>query len=306
MDKGSKIFIAGHQGMVGSSILRLLKAKGFTNFITRPKSELNLAVQKDVEEFFFSEKPDYVFLAAAKVGGIHANSSSPADFLYFNLLIQTHILHSAFLSQVKKLLFLGSSCIYPRECSQPIKEEYLLTGPLEKTNESYAVAKIAGIKMCESYNRQYKTNFISVMPSNLYGPGDNYDLENSHVLAAMIRKFHEALPDKPVELWGTGKPRRELLHVDDLARACLYLMDNYNDSEIVNVGTGEDLTISNLANIVQNIIGHKGPIVWDNSKPDGTPQKLLNVNKINNLGWKPTIGLEEGINLAYDHYRGNL
>lgn len=303
MNKDSKIFVAGHKGMVGNAIMKCLKQSGYGNILSPNRHELDLTRQKEVEEYFFERKPEYVFLAAAKVGGIQANYLFPAEFIYINLAIQTNIIHSAYLSAVKKLLFLGSSCIYPRDCPQPIEEDYLLTGPLEKTNAPYAVAKIAGIKMCESYNRQYKTNFISVMPTNLYGPGDNYDLENSHVVAAMIRKFHDGIPDKPVVLWGSGKPRRELLYVDDLASACVHLMENYEDSKIVNIGTGEDISIHGLAKLIQGIVGHKGPIIWDSSKPDGTPQKLLKVERIQRLGWRHSISLEEGIKLTYASFR---
>jgi GDP-L-fucose synthase len=306
MNKDSKIFVAGHRGMVGSSLVKGLKKEGYQNILTRTHDELDLTKQKKVEEFFFNEKPEYVFLAAAKVGGIQANFSFPAEFIYTNLIIQTNVIHSAYLSGVKKLLFLGSSCIYPRDCFQPIKEEYLLSGPLEETNKPYAVAKIAGIKMCESYNRQFKTNFISAMPTNLFGPGDNYDLENSHVLAALIRKFHEGMPDKSVVFWGTGKPRRELLYVDDLSSACIYLMQKYDLNEPINIGTGTDMTILELATLVQGVLGHKGPILWDNSKPDGTPRKLLDVEKIHRLGWKHSISLEEGIRLTYEDYKGTL
>ncbi len=305
MNKDSKIYVAGHKGMVGSAIVRCLESQGFRNLVARTHKELDLTRQKDVEDLFFSEKPEYVFLAAAKVGGIYANNTYRADFIYQNLAIQTDIIHSAYLTGVKKLLFLGSSCIYPRDCSQPIKEEYLLAGPLEITNEPYAIAKIAGIKMCESYNQQYGTNFISVMPTNLYGPGDNYGLQTAHVIPALIRKFHEGHPDKPVTVWGSGSPRREFLYVEDLASACLYLMQNCHGKEIVNIGCGEDLTISNLALLVQKAVGHKGPIVWDRSKPDGTPQKLLDVSKIHSLGWRHSVDLEEGIALAYQDFLGN-
>ena len=302
MNKTDKIYVAGHRGLVGSAITRRLEKEGYDNLVLKTRQELDLLDQKAVNEFFRKEKPDYIFLAAAKVGGIMANNTYPAQFIYENLQIEANIIHNAYQNKVKKLLFLGSSCIYPRDCPQPMKKEYLLTGPLEPTNEPYAIAKIAGIKLCQSYNRQYGTNFISVMPTNLYGPNDNFDLENSHVLPAMLRKFHQALPDKPVTLWGTGSPRREFLHVDDLADACVYLMDNYNDSEIVNIGTGEDITIKELAEMIQKIVGHTGEIKWDTNKPDGTPRKLLDVNKLHSLGWNYKIGLNDGIKETYQHY----
>lgn len=305
MNKDSKIYIAGHRGMVGSAILRHLQNEGFENFALRTHSELDLTNQKQVEDFFSHEKPDYVFLAAAKVGGINANNLYPAEFIYNNLIIQNNIIHCAYLKQVKKLLFLGSSCIYPRDCPQPIKEEYLLTGPLEKTNEWYAMAKIAGIKMCQAYHKQYGCNFISVMPTNLYGPGDNYNLNTSHVLPALIRKFHEALPDKSVEIWGSGKARREFLHVDDLAAACIFLMGKFDLPEVINIGSGTDVTIQNLALIIQKITGHSGPIMFNSSKPDGTPQKLLNTEKINKLGWKYKIELSDGIKSTYNSFKEN-
>ncbi len=303
-DKHSKVYIAGHKGLVGSAIYRKLKAEGYQNIITRTSRELDLRNQEAVATFFAQEKPEYVFLVAAKVGGILANNTFPADFIYDNLMIQCNIIHQAYLNGVKKLLFLGSSCIYPKFAPQPIREEYLLTGELEPTNEPYAIAKIAGIKMCQSYNRQYNTNFIAVMPTNLYGPGDNFDLETSHVLPALIRKFHEAKVNnrRYVELWGTGTPRREFLFVDDLADACVFLMKTYNSSDIINIGTGEDLTIAELADLVSKIVDYKGEIKWDNTKPDGTPRKLLDVSKINALGWKAKTGLEEGIRLIYNWY----
>jgi GDP-L-fucose synthase len=299
MNKDGKIYVAGHRGLVGSALVRALRAEGYSNLVLRTHKELDLTDQIAVAQFFQQEKPEYIFLAAAKVGGIWANNTYPGDFIRENLLIQTNIIHQAWVHGVKKLLFLGSSCIYPRECPQPIKEEYLLTGPLEATNEPYAIAKIAGIMMCQSYNRQYGTNFISVMPTNLYGPGDNYDLQNSHVLPALIRKFHEALPDKPVVVWGTGTPRREFLHADDLASSCIYLMNHYSGTEILNIGTGEDIAIRDLVHLVQKVVGHQGTIVWDDTKPDGTPRKLLDVSKLNGLGWKDRIGLQEGINAVY-------
>lgn len=300
----SKIYIAGHRGLVGSAILRRLKAGGHKNIITRPSAELDLTDHRSVKEFFASEKPEFVFLAAARVGGIHANSAYPAEFIYQNLMIQTNIIHQSYLHKIKKLLFLGSSCIYPKHCPQPMKEEYLMTGLLEPTNSPYAVAKIAGIEMCRSYNRQYETNYIPVMPTNLYGPNDNFDLETSHVLPALIRKFHEAkIKDQDeVVMWGTGTPRREFLHVDDLADACVYLMNNYDGAELINIGTGEDITIRKLAELIGKIVGFKGNISSDTSKPDGTPRKLLDVSKINTLGWKSKIGLEEGIRETYNWY----
>jgi GDP-L-fucose synthase len=299
MNKDGKIYVAGHRGLVGSALVRALRAEGYSNLVLRTHKELDLTDQIAVAQFFQQETPEYVFLAAAKVGGIWANNTYPGDFIRENLLMQTNVIHQAWVHGVTKLLFLGSSCIYPRECPQPIKEEYLLTGPLEATNEPYAIAKIAGIMMCQSYNRQYGTNFISVMPTNLYGPGDNYDLQNSHVLPALIRKFHEALPDKPVVVWGTGTPRREFLHADDLASSCIYLMNHYSGTEILNIGTGEDIAIRDLVHLVQKVVGHQGTIVWDDTKPDGTPRKLLDVSKLNGLGWKDRIGLQEGINAVY-------
>lgn len=295
MNKNAKIFVAGHRGLVGSALVRALKNRGYHNLLLRTRAELDLTNQQAVQRFFAAKKPEYVFLAAAKVGGILANNTFPAEFIQENLAIQANVIHEAWRYCVKKLLFLGSSCIYPRDCSQPIKEEYLLTGSLEPTNEPYAIAKIAGIKMCEAYNCQYGTSFISVMPTNLYGSGDNYDLQNSHVLPALIRKFYDALPDRPVTVWGTGAPRREFLHSDDMAEACVFLMENYDGSEIVNIGTGEDVTICELAHIIQDVIGHKGEILWDTSKPDGTPRKLLDVSRLHNLGWKHQILLREGI-----------
>lgn len=297
MNKDSKIYVAGHRGMVGSAIVRKLKSEGFTNLIYRTSSELDLRNQQSVSDFFAEEKPEYVFLAAAKVGGIVANNIYRADFLYENLQIQNNVIHNSHINNVKKLLFLGSSCIYPKMCPQPIKEEYLLTGFLEQTNEPYAIAKIAGLKMCESYKRQYGDNFISAMPTNLYGPNDNYDLQNSHVLPAFIRKFREALESgKPeVEIWGTGSPMREFLHVDDLAAASLFLMLNYDGQEHVNIGTGEDISIKDLALMVKRILGYQGNLKFDSSKPDGTPRKLLDVSKIHGMGWKHSIELEEGI-----------
>ena len=301
MDKKGRIYVAGHQGLVGSAILRQLQAQGYQNIIIIPREELDLLEQEEVYRFFAREEPQYVFLAAARVGGIEANRSFPAQFIRENLLIQSHVIDAAFNYGVKKLLFLGSSCIYPALAPQPIKEEYLLSGRLEETNEAYAIAKIAGIKMCQAYNRQYGANYISVMPTNLYGPGDNFDLNTSHVLPALIRKFHEAKirQDKEVVVWGTGKPRREFLHVDDLASACIFLMHNYDQSEIINIGTGKDISIADLASLVKNIVGYEGKIVYDHSKPDGTPRKLLDVSKITALGWQPQITLRQGIESTY-------
>ena len=304
MEKESKIYVAGHRGMVGSAIVRKLTSLGYTNLLTRTSTELDLRNQQQVADFFEVEKPEYVFLAAAKVGGIVANNTYRADFLYENLAIQNNIIHGSYLNKVKKLMFLGSSCIYPKLAPQPLKESYLLSGYLEQTNEPYAIAKIAGIKMCEAYRAQYGCNFISVMPTNLYGTNDNYDLVNSHVLPAMIRKFHEAKEKSASEmtLWGTGSPMREFLHADDLAEACLFLMENYNESELVNIGTGEDVTIKNLAALVKQIVGFKGEIIWDTSKPDGTPRKLMDVSKLHGLGWHHKIALEDGIKLAYQDF----
>lgn len=305
IDKSSKIYIAGHRGMVGSSILRALQSRGYTNFVLKNSSELDLRNQQAVADFFTKEKPEYVFLAAAKVGGIIANNTYRADFIYENLMIQTNVIHHAYLNNVKKLLFLGSSCIYPKIAPQPLKEEYLLTGLLEPTNEPYAMAKIAGIKMCEAYRDQYACNFISVMPTNLYGPKDNYDLKNSHVLPALLRKFITAKQNgsDSVTIWGSGSPMREFLHADDLADACLFIMDNYNESGLVNIGVGDDISILNLAKLIKNIVGFEGEIIPDTSKPDGTPRKLMDVSKLNGLGWKASIGLEEGIKMVYDEIR---
>ena len=302
MEKVSKIYIAGHRGMVGSSILRALQAKGYSNFVLRTSIELDLRNQQAVADFFALEKPDYVFLAAAKVGGIVANNTYRADFIYENMMIQSNVIHQAYLNGVKKLLFLGSSCIYPKLAPQPLKEEYLLTGLLEPTNEPYAIAKIAGIKMCDAYREQYGCNFISVMPTNLYGPNDNYDLNNSHVLPALLRKFISAKNngDAAVTIWGTGSPLREFLHADDLADACLFLMENYNEAGLVNIGVGEDISILDLAKMVKQIVGFEGDIITDTTKPDGTPRKLMDVSKLTNLGWKATISLEEGIKKVYE------
>ncbi|MHA8080470.1 GDP-L-fucose synthase [Aquirufa regiilacus] len=308
MKKEAKIYVAGHRGMVGSAIVRQLKLNGFQHIVVRTSKELDLRNQQAVLDFFQQEKPEYVFLAAAKVGGIIANNTYRADFLYENLAIQNHVIHAAYLNQVTKLMFLGSSCIYPKMAPQPLKESYLLTGVLEPTNEPYAIAKIAGIKMCEAYRAQYGCDFISVMPTNLYGPNDNYDLQNSHVLPAMIRKFHEAKErgDQAMELWGTGSPMREFLYADDLAEACLFLMENYSDEELVNIGTGVDVTIKELAETVKQIVGFEGEIRWDVSKPDGTPRKLMDVSKLHQLGWKHHIELKDGIQLAYQDFLQNI
>jgi GDP-L-fucose synthase len=301
MEKDSKIYIAGHNGMVGSAIKRKLEKEGYNNFILSTSKELDLRNQSAVAVFFQQEKPEYVFLAAAKVGGIIANNTYRAEFLYDNLMIQANIIHQSHLNGVKKLMFLGSSCIYPKLAPQPLKEEYLLTGPLEYTNEPYAIAKIAGIKMCDAYRDQYGCNFISVMPTNLYGPNDNYNLNTSHVLPALLRKFHEAKEkslDK-VTVWGTGHPRREFLHSDDLADACYFLMESYNEKGLINIGVGEDISIAELANLIKNIVGFTGDIVCDTTKPDGTPRKLMDVSKLNSLGWKAKIKLEIGIKEVY-------
>ena len=304
----SKIYVAGHNGMVGSAIVRLLKKAGFSNIVTRSSSELNLRNQADVDQFFQSEKPDFVFLAAAKVGGILANDTYRAEFLYDNIMIEANVIHAAYMNQVQKLLFLGSSCIYPKASSQPIKEEYLLQGALEPTNEPYAISKIAGLKLCENYRRQYGCNFISAMPTNLYGVGDNYHPENSHVLPALIRKFHfaKANQEKVVELWGSGTPKREFLYVDDLASACLLLMKSYAGMDPVNVGVGEDISISALAEMVKEITGFSGQIVWNTEMPDGTPRKLLDVSRLTAMGWKASIALKEGIQLAYADFQNQI
>jgi len=304
MDKSAKIYIAGHRGMVGSAIHRKLQKEGFSNFITRTSDTLDLRSQQQTTDFFAKEKPDYVFLAAAKVGGIVANNTYRAEFLYDNLQIQNNVIHNAYLTGVKKLMFLGSSCIYPKMAPQPLKEEYLLTGLLEQTNEPYAIAKIAGIKMCDAYRAQYGCNFISVMPTNLYGYNDNYHPQNSHVLPALIRRFHEAkeqgLPD--VTIWGTGSPMREFLFADDLAEACYYLMQNYNEEGLVNIGTGHDISIKDLAILIKNVIGYNGEIKFDTTKPDGTPRKLMDVSKLHGKGWKHTVELPEGIKMAYQDF----
>jgi len=304
MKINSRIYVAGHRGLVGSAIIRTLEQKGFENLITRTHAELELLDAVAVQKFFAETKPEYVFLAAAKVGGIHANSTYPADFMRENLLVQTNVIHEAWSHGVEKLMFLGSSCIYPKLCPQPIKEEYLLTGELESTNDAYALAKIAGIKTCQSYNKQYGTNFISVMPTNLYGINDNFHPENSHVLPALIRKFHEAKISnaESVSIWGNGTARREFLHTDDLAEALLFLMENYADSAIVNVGCGEDQTIRELAETIQKVVGFSGGLDFDSSYPNGTPQKILDISKINSLGWKPRIPLKEGLHQVYQWY----
>ncbi|MBE0446828.1 MAG: GDP-L-fucose synthase [Actinobacteria bacterium] len=307
MNKDAKIYVAGHRGLVGSAIVRKLKTEGYSNLFTYTHNKLDLTDQQAVDRFFETERPEYVLLAAAKVGGILANSTYPADIIRDNLLIQTNVIDAAYRYGVKKLLFLGSSCIYPKFAPQPIKEDYLLSSELEPTNEPYAVAKIAGIKMCQSYNRQYGANFICVMPTNLYGPNDNFDLQTSHVLPALIRKFHEAKLEgaTQVVVWGTGKPHREFLHVDDLADACLFLMNNYDSPDIINIGVGEDLTIAELAHVIKDVVGYSGKIVFDTAKPDGTPRKLLDVSKLFNLGWTPRIGLVDGIRSTYEWFSKN-
>ena len=308
MKKESKIYVAGHNGMVGSAIIRKLNAEGYNNIIHRSSKELDLKNQQAVADFFAKEKPEYVFLAAAKVGGIVANNTYRADFLYENLMIQSNVIDNAYRNGVTKLMFLGSSCIYPKQAPQPLKEEYLLTGILEPTNEPYAIAKIAGIKMCDAYRSQYGCNFISVMPTNLYGPNDNYDLKNSHVLPALLRKFHTAKIEKSatVEIWGSGSPLREFLHVDDLASACFYLMLNYNEAGLVNIGVGHDLSIKDLALLIKKIIGYEGELKFDATKPDGTPRKLMDVSKLHSFGWKHTIELEEGITSVYQEAKAKF
>lgn len=305
MNKDSKIYIAGHRGLVGSAIVRLLQNQGYNNLIVRTSQELNLKEQQDVRDFFAEEKPEYAFVAAAKVGGIHANNIYPADFIYDNLMIEANLIHAAHENQLKKVLFLGSTCVYPKMAPQPLKEEYLMTGPLEPTNEWYAIAKISGIKMCQAYRKQYGSDFISAMPTNLYGPGDNFDLENSHVLPALIRKFHEAKTagKGEVELWGTGKPLREFCHVDDCASACLFLMENYSDEDIVNIGHGKDISIYELAMLVKEVTGFTGDIVLNTEKPDGTPRKLVDISKILSLGWKPEISLRDGLEQTYQWFQ---
>ena len=304
MEKNGKIYVAGHNGMAGSALVKKLRSAGYSNFLFRSSAELDLRNQEDVSRFFADEKPDYVFLAAAKVGGIYSNNKYRAEFLYDNLAIQSNVIHSSYVNKVKKLMFLGSSCIYPKMASQPLKEEYLLTGPLEPTNEPYAIAKIAGLKMCEAYRDQYGCNFISVMPTNLYGPNDNYHPENSHVLPALLRKFHEAkINNQPtVTVWGTGNALREFLHTDDFADACVFLMNSYNEKQFVNIGVGSDISIKDLALLIKKVTGYEGGIVFDTSKPDGTPRKLMDTSKLNSLGWQPQIDLEQGINSVYKDY----
>lgn len=308
MEKNNKIFVAGHRGMVGSAIVRKLKKEGFSAILTRTSSELDLTNQQAVNDFFAEEKPEYVFLAAAKVGGILANNIYRAEFLYNNLLIESNIIHAAYVNGVKKLLFLGSSCIYPKLAPQPLKEEYLLTGLLEPTNEPYAIAKIAGIKLCEAYRDQYGCNFISAMPTNLYGQGDNYHPQNSHVIPALLRKFHEAKTNKAdhVEIWGTGSPFREFMYVDDLAEACFFLMEQYNDKLFINMGTGDEVTIKELAFVVKDVTGFEGEIRFDASKPDGTPRKLMDSTRIHAMGWKHKISLQEGLKIAYQHFQAEI
>ncbi|BCJ93393.1 GDP-L-fucose synthase [Anaerocolumna cellulosilytica] len=308
MDKKSKIFVAGHKGLVGSAIMRKLEESGFLNIITRTHKELDLTRQLEVESFFEEEKPDYVFLAAAKVGGIHANATYPADFIMLNMQIQCNVISSCYKNNVKKLMFLGSSCIYPKEAPQPIKEDYLLTSPLEKTNEAYALAKIAGLKACQYYNQQYGTNYISVMPCNLYGINDNFSGENSHVLPALIKKFHEAKVNNSsdVVIWGTGRPLREFLFCDDLADACLYLMKNYSGNDFYNIGYGEEVTIKELAEIIKEVVDYKGELIFDTTKPDGTYRKLTDISRIKDVGWSPKIDLKTGIKLTYDWYMKNV
>jgi GDP-L-fucose synthase len=307
MEFSSKIYIAGHRGMVGSAIHRQLVAEGYTNILTRTSSELDLRNQKAVFDFFENEKPDYVFLAAAKVGGIVANNTYRAEFIYDNITLQNNVIHASYMNQIKKMMFLGSSCIYPKMAPQPMNEDSLLTGTLEPTNEPYAIAKISGIKMCEAYRDQYGCNYISVMPTNLYGTNDNYDLQASHVLPALIRKFHEAkISNAPtVEIWGTGSPLREFLHADDLAAACVFLMKNYNEKQFVNIGTGEDISIKDVALIIKDIVGFQGELVFDTTKPDGTPRKLMDVSKLHKLGWTHKIGLKDGLKMAYDDFVNN-
>ncbi|MGB7443663.1 MAG: GDP-L-fucose synthase [Coleofasciculaceae cyanobacterium] len=307
MNKDSKIYVAGHRGLVGSAIVRVLREKGYNNLVLKTSKELDLRRQTEVESFFAQETPDYVFLAAAKVGGIKANNTYRAEFIYDNLMMEANIIHSAYLHKVKKLLFLGSSCIYPKLCSQPMKEEHLLTGLLEPTNEPYAIAKIAGIKLCENYCRQYGVNFISAMPTNLYGANDNFDLANSHVLPALVRKTHEAkINNSPkVEIWGTGLALREFLYVDDLAKALIFAMENYNDQEFVNIGTGEEISIKELALLIKAVVGYQGELKFDTSKPDGTPRKLLDTSKLNSLGWQAETPLKEGLEMTYHWFLEN-
>ncbi len=308
MKKEQKIYVAGHRGMVGSAIVRKLETEGFKNIVFRTSSELDLTDQAAVNQFFREEKPDFIFLAAAKVGGIHANNTYRAEFIYRNLMIQNNVIHAAHESNVEKLMFLGSSCIYPKSAPQPMKEEHLLTGLLEPTNEPYAIAKISGIKMCEAYRDQYGCNYISVMPTNLYGPNDNYHPQNSHVLPALIRKFHEAKQNgnPSVEVWGSGSPLREFLHVDDLADACFYLMQNYDEKDFLNIGTGKDISIKDLALLIKEIVGFEGELTWDATKPDGTPRKLMDVGRLTDLGWTAQISLRDGITSTYNSVKGRL
>ncbi len=307
MNKDSKIYVAGHRGLAGSAITRALEKEGYANIIKKTRKELDLTSETAVKKFFESEKLEYVFLAAAKVGGIGDNNSHPADFIVENLKIQTNVIENAYKNGVKKLLFLGSSCIYPKLAPQPIKEEYLLTGAFEQTSVAYGVAKVAGVVMCQSYNKQYGTNFISVMPTNLYGPNDNFDPETSHAFAALIRKFHDAKESgaSEVVVWGTGAPKREFLHSDDLASACIFLMNNYSESEIINIGTGEDISIIDLVEIIKKVVGYEGNVVWDSTKPDGTPRKVMDVSRINTLGWKHSIDVNKGVEMAYEWYKDN-
>jgi GDP-L-fucose synthase len=308
MEKNAKIYVAGHHGLAGSAIVRQLQKSGYSNLLLRTREELELLDTAAVKAFFETERPEYVFLAAARVGGILANNTMPADFIRENLIVQTNVLHQAHESGVKKLLFLGSSCIYPKMAPQPIKEEYLMSGPLEETNSAYAIAKIAGIEMCQAYRRQYGSNFISIMPTNLYGPNDNFSPERSHVLPALMRRFHEAKEEGAPEVvvWGSGSAKREFMHADDLARACVFLMETYDDPSIINIGTGEDATIKELADMVRSVVGYSGEIVWDTSKPNGTPQKLLDVSKIHALGWKHTIPLEQGLASTYVWFKNSF
>lgn len=307
MEKTSKIFVAGHRGLVGSAIVRNLETKGYHNLITRSHRELDLTNQQDVRNFFESEEPEYVILAAAKVGGIHANNSEPADFIYENLMIQNNVIKASHDYKVSKLLFLGSTCIYPKMAPQPIKEDYLLTDSLEETNEAYAIAKISGLEMCKFFKRQYGDNFISCMPTNLYGPNDNFDLNSSHVLPALLRKFHEGKINKQpvVEIWGTGTPLREFLHVDDMADACVFLLENYNEEQHINIGTGEEISIGKLARLIKNIVGFEGELIFNNDMPDGTPRKLTSVNKLHSLGWKHKVDLKEGVKSTYQWFLKN-
>lgn len=308
MEKDAKIYIAGHQGLIGSAIYNKLKKGGYSHLLIKSHKELDLLKQLEVKNFFRNQRPQYVILAAAKVGGIHANISYPAEFIYENIVIQTNVIHASYLYKVKKLLFFGSACSYPRNCPQPMKEKYLLSGYLEPTNEFYAIAKITGMKMCEAYNRQYGTNFICVIPTNVYGPNDNFDPYDSHVIPSLLRKFHKAKINNlsSVEVWGSGNPRREFIYVDDVAEACIFLMNKYDSSEIINIGVGEDISIKELAYLIKRIVGYRGRIIFDKSKPDGVPQKLLDTSKLNSLGWKPKVSLREGIIKTYEWYISHL